>query len=98
MYVLPETPGRTMGDHATTGGSSDADRRGGDRMNAAEGIHEGNERFKQAVREADSATPPSLYTRDGRILSPNGEAVSGSDSIAAFWQAFFELGITRRGP
>jgi ketosteroid isomerase-like protein len=59
-------------------------------VNAAEGIHEGNERFKRAVREADSTTPPSLYTRDGKILPPNGEAVSGSDSIAEFWQAFFE--------
>ena len=67
-------------------------------MNAAEGIHEGNERFKRAVREADSTTPPSLYTRDGKILPPNGEAVSGSDSIAEFWQAFFELGITEARP
>lgn len=67
-------------------------------MEAAEGIHEGNERFMRAVREADSATPPSLYTSDGKILPPNGEVVSGADAIAEFWQGFFELGITEARP
>jgi len=67
-------------------------------MEAAEGIHEGNERFMRAVREADSATPPSLYTSDGKILPPNGEVVSGTDAIAEFWQGFFELGITEARP
>lgn len=67
-------------------------------MDAAEGIHEGNERFKQAVREADSATMPSLFTSDAKILPPNGEAVSGSDAMTEFWQCFFELGITEARP
>jgi ketosteroid isomerase-like protein len=67
-------------------------------MDAAEGVHEGNERFKQAVREADSATMPLLFTSDAKILPPNGEAVSGSDAITEFWQGFFELGITEARP
>ncbi len=67
-------------------------------MDAAEGIHEGNERFMKAVREADIATMPSLYTSDAMILPPNGDAVTGADEIAKFWQAFSELGITEARP
>lgn len=67
-------------------------------MDAAKGIHEGNERFMQAVRAADSATMPSLYTSDAIILPPNGAAVSGADEIAQFWQAFSEFGITEARP
>jgi len=67
-------------------------------MDAAEGIHEGNERFMKAVREADIATMPSLYTSDATILPPNADAVTGADEIAKFWQAFSELGITEARP
>jgi len=67
-------------------------------MDAVAGIHEGNERFKQAVREADDVALPSLYTRDAQILPPNGEAASDSESIAEFWRAFFDLGITEARP
>ena len=67
-------------------------------MDAADGIHAGNERFKQAVRNADSATLPSLYTRDGQVLPPNGEAVSGDEAIAEFWQGVFDNGITEARP
>lgn len=67
-------------------------------MDAAAGIHEGNEKFKRAVREADKVTMPSLYTRDGKILPPNGEAVNGIDSIAEYWRGFFQLGITEAQP
>ena len=67
-------------------------------MEAADGIHEGNERFKQAVRNADSATLPSLYTRDGQVLPPNVEAVSGNEAIAEFWQGVFDNGITEARP
>lgn len=65
---------------------------------ALTGIHEGNERFKQAVRASDAAATPSLYTKDGTILPPNGEAVSGSDSMEAFWQIAFESGVTEARP
>ena len=67
-------------------------------MDATKGIHDGNERFMQAVRAADSATMPTLYTSDAIILPPNGPAVSGADEIAQFWQAFSELGITEARP
>lgn len=67
-------------------------------MDAFEGIHQGNQKFKQAVRDADSTTLASLYTRNAQILPPNGEAVRDSESIAQFWQSFFELGITEARP
>lgn len=67
-------------------------------MDAAEGIHQGNERFMKAVREADIATMPSLYTSDAVILPPGGDAVTGADEIVGFWQAFSELGITEARP
>lgn len=67
-------------------------------MDASEGIHEGNERFMEAIRAGDSATMPSLYTSDAIILPPNEDAVSGADAIAQYWQAFFELGIAEARP
>ena len=67
-------------------------------MDAATGIHEGNKRFVQAVRAGDSATMPSLYTRDAKILPPNRDAVVGADAIAQFWRAFSELGIAEARP
>lgn len=67
-------------------------------MDVAERIHEANERFKQAIRAADSSTMPSLYTSDAKILPPNGDAVGDSDSIAEFWQGFFTLAITEARP
>jgi len=67
-------------------------------MDAVAGIHEGNERFVQAVRAANSATMPSLYTNDAQILPPNGDAVIGADAIAQFWKAFSELGIAEARP
>lgn len=67
-------------------------------MDVAERIHEANERFMGAIRAADSATMPSLYTTDAKILPPNGDAVSGADAIAKYWQAFFDLGIAAAQP
>lgn len=67
-------------------------------MDAAEGIHAGNERFQRAVRDADAAIMPSLFSSDATILPPNGEAVRGSDGITEFWRRFFELGITEARP
>ncbi len=67
-------------------------------MDATKGIHEGNERFMEAIRATDSATMPSLYTSDAIILPPNADAVSGADAIAQYWQDFFELGITDAQP
>lgn len=67
-------------------------------MDAATGIHQANERFREAVREGDSARMPLLYTRDAAILPPNGDAVRGADAIAQFWQAFSELGIADARP
>lgn len=31
-------------------------------------------------------------------MPPNGDAASGADGIAAFWRAFFELGIVEARP
>ena len=67
-------------------------------MDATTGIHEGNQRFMEAIRAADSATMPSLYTNDAIILPPNADAVRGADAIAQYWLDFFELGITDAQP
>ncbi|CAN5713609.1 hypothetical protein BH23CHL8_BH23CHL8_08820 [soil metagenome] len=67
-------------------------------MDAAQGIHDGNERFMQAVRTADREMMPSLYTTGATILPPNAAAVSGSDAIRDYWHAFFELGIAESRP
>ncbi len=52
----------------------------------------------EAIRTADSAAMPSLYTDDAIILHPNADAVSGADAIAQYWRGFFELGITDARP
>jgi len=67
-------------------------------MEVAERIHEANQRFMEAIRAGDSATMPSLYTSDATILPPNSDAVSGTDAIMGYWQAFFDLGIAAAQP
>ena len=67
-------------------------------MDAKRGIHEGNERFRAAVRAADAAGTPALYTRDGTILPPNGEAVKGAAGIEKFWATAFDNGVTEARP
>jgi len=67
-------------------------------MDATTGIHEGNERFREAVVSADSAGMPGLYTRDAVVLPPNGNAVQGPEAIEKFWATAFEAGITEARP
>lgn len=67
-------------------------------MDVAGRIHEANQRFMEAISAAHSATMPSLYTSDAKILPPNADAVSGADAIEEFWQAFFDLGIAAAQP
>jgi ketosteroid isomerase-like protein len=67
-------------------------------MDVAGRIHEANQRFMEAISAADSATMPSLYTSDAKILPPNADAVSGADAIVEYWQAFFDLGIAAAQP
>ena len=67
-------------------------------MSVDEQIHAANGRFIEAVRTADAAVMPTLYTRDAQILPPNGDVVSGEEAIAAFWRSFVELGIRDARP
>jgi ketosteroid isomerase-like protein len=67
-------------------------------MDATTGIHEGNERFRTAVRTADSAAALALYTRDATVLPPNGDAVHGAEEIEKFWATAFENGVTEARP
>ena len=67
-------------------------------MGVAEEIHHANGRFQEAIRAADSATMPSLYTNDAKILPPNADAVSGAKDIQQYWQSFFEMGIAGAQP
>ena len=67
-------------------------------MDATTGIREGNERFRTAVRTADSAGTPALYTRDGTVLPPNGDALHGAEEIEKFWATAFDNGVTEARP
>ena len=67
-------------------------------MSVVEQIHAANGRFIEAVRTANTAAIPALYTKDAKVLPPNGDAVSGEEAIAAFWRSFFELGIRDARP
>lgn len=67
-------------------------------MSVAEEIHAANGRFVEAVRTGNAAAMPALYTKDGQVLPPNGDAVSGEKAIAAFWQNFVGLGIRDARP
>jgi uncharacterized protein (TIGR02246 family) len=57
-------------------------------------IEAANERFMQAFAQADAAGLASLYTEDGQLLPPGGEAAHGWAAIRAFWQAAMDNGIS----
>lgn len=56
-------------------------------------IAAGNAKFMAAFQRGDAAGVAACYTHDGQLLPPNGESLSGTDSIAAFWQGAMAMGI-----
>lgn len=56
-------------------------------------IAAGNTKFMAAFQRGDAAGVAACYTDDGQLLPPNGEPMTGTDSIAAFWQGAMAMGI-----
>lgn len=54
-----------------------------------------NEAFMRAFDRGDAAGVAALYTPNGQILPPGGDAAMGLQAIQAFWQAVMDMGITR---
>ncbi len=46
-----------------------------------------------AFKDGDASAIAALYTRDGQVLPPNSDFVSGTQAIQALWQAHFDRGI-----
>lgn len=54
-----------------------------------------NNAFMQHFEQQDAAAMATLYTSSAQILPPNSDVVSGGAAIQSFWQALFDLGISR---
>lgn len=52
-----------------------------------------NGKFMASFEKGDAAGIAALYTRDGQLLPPNSDVVTGRDSIEAFWKAVMGKGI-----
>ena len=51
-------------------------------------------KWEAAFNSGDAAALAALYTEDGALLPPNGEAVMGTAAIEAFWAAGMATGVT----
>jgi len=60
---------------------------------AAIAIHTANSDFMSVFRRADPEGMAALYTDDGTLLPPGGDAIQGRDGIAAFWRSVMDMGI-----
>ena len=52
-----------------------------------------NENFMDTFKRGDAAGMAALYTENGQVLPPNGDFVTGKQSIATFWQGLMDMGI-----
>lgn len=58
-------------------------------------IAEANDQFMAAVGQQDAAAVAALYTKEGQVLPPNSDFVTGREAIQGFWQAVMDMGIRR---
>src|SRR5436853_1354167 len=58
-----------------------------------EAILAANKIFMKAFADRDAAGMAALYTRNGQLLPPNSDFVTGAAAIQAFWQAIMDMGI-----
>lgn len=56
-------------------------------------IDAANKAFVMNVERQDAAGLAGLYTSGGCVMPTNSDIVSGADSIQAFWQGVFAMGI-----
>ena len=54
-----------------------------------------NNIFMEHFARNDAAAIASLYTEDGQLLPTHSDAIKGHTGIRSFWQAVFNMGITR---
>lgn len=52
-----------------------------------------NERFMAVFKGGDAAGMAALYTKEGQVLPPNGDFVTGQQALRGFWQALMDMGI-----
>lgn len=60
-----------------------------------EAIEAQNEKFMEAVSNADAAALAELYTENGQIMPPNIEIVTGKEAIKQAFQGIFDMGIKK---
>ena len=60
---------------------------------STDAIRAANDRFMDAYNSGDTEGLASLYTREGQILPPGSDVVTGKVAIQGFWQALLEMGI-----
>src|SRR5438874_1534326 len=58
-----------------------------------EAILAANQKFMKAFADRDAAGMVALYTKNGQLLPPNSDFVTGAPAIQAFWQAIMDMGI-----
>ena len=51
------------------------------------------EDWMTTYKRGDAAGMAALYTRNGQILPPNGDFVTGTQAIQTFWQALMDMGV-----
>lgn len=58
-----------------------------------ESIAQVNRTFVEAFGKGDTAGVAALYTREGQLLPPASDAITGHPGIEAFWSGAREMGI-----
>jgi uncharacterized protein (TIGR02246 family) len=54
-----------------------------------------NETFMAAFSRGDAAALAASYTKDGQLLPPHSDIITGKQAIGAFWQSVMDMGITQ---
>ena len=56
-------------------------------------IDAGNQSFMANFGRQDAAGMASIYTADGSVFPANSDILSGAESVQAFWQGAFDMGL-----
>ena len=62
-------------------------------MSVRQEIVGANKAFMKVFGKGDSAQLASLYTKNGKLLPPNSDVISGVEGIRVFWQGVMKMGI-----
>jgi uncharacterized protein (TIGR02246 family) len=60
---------------------------------AKAGIDATNRKLEAAIKAGDGAAAAACYTKQGQLLPTGSDIVTGTDAIAAFWQAGIDGGV-----